>query len=128
VTSLGKMKATDFKVNPEEMQSVMEHQGIPKGKAAVVPVKGLRKRCKDGKLAREHHQRLKEGTRRCCGSRKRVTFAGKRTSRHATVSWRKRKLFRKSGTKENCGPCKELTAAAMRKRLECNNGIRSHHI
>jgi hypothetical protein len=26
IASLGKMEATDFKVKPEEMQSVMEHQ------------------------------------------------------------------------------------------------------
>jgi hypothetical protein len=37
---------------------------------------------------------------------------------------KKRKLFRKSGTQENFGPCKELTATIMRKSPEGNNGIR----
>jgi hypothetical protein len=40
------------------------------------------------------------------------------------VAWRKRKLFRRSGTQENFGLCKEVTAIRMRKIPEGNSGIR----
>jgi hypothetical protein len=43
-----------------------------------------------------------------------VTVAGKRTSRHATVAWLKRKVFRRSGIQGNSGRHKELTVAGMR--------------
>jgi hypothetical protein len=40
------------------------------------------------------------------------------------VAWQRRKLFSKSGTQENFGPQKKLTAAGKRKSLKGNNGIR----
>jgi hypothetical protein len=40
---LGKTEATDFKANPEEMESVTEQQEIPKEEAAVLPVGEPRK-------------------------------------------------------------------------------------
>jgi hypothetical protein len=42
----------------------------------------------------------------------------------ATVAWRKRIFLRRIGSQQNCGLCKELTAAGMRKDPECKNGIR----
>jgi hypothetical protein len=44
------------------MQSVEEHQEIPKGEAAVMPVGGLRKRRRVRKLASERRQKPKERT------------------------------------------------------------------
>jgi hypothetical protein len=75
---------------PDMMQSAEEHQDVPREEAAVMPVRGLRKRRRVWKLAAERRQKPKEATRGHCGSRRRVTVAGKRTSRHATVAWGKR--------------------------------------
>jgi hypothetical protein len=35
-------------------------------------------------------------------------------TRRTTVAWRKRNVFRKIGTQENCGPRKEFAAAGIR--------------
>jgi hypothetical protein len=96
------------------MQSVEEHRGILKGEVAVMPVRGLRRRRRVRELAAGRRQKPKERTLGYCGSRKRVTVAGKRTSPHTTVAWRKRNQFRKSWSQENCGRRKKLTAAGMR--------------
>jgi hypothetical protein len=48
--------------NPGMMQSVGEPQEVPKGEAAVMPVGGLRKQCRDRNLAAERHQKPKERT------------------------------------------------------------------
>jgi hypothetical protein len=93
------------------LQPVEEHKGISKGEVRVMSVRGLRKQCRVRKLAVERHQKMKE-----------------RTSRHATVAWRKSKLFRKSETQENCGPRKELATAGMRESPECKNGIRCRDV
>jgi hypothetical protein len=63
---------------------------------------------------------------------RKLAAACRKVSRHATVAWRKRKLFRRSGIQGNFGPRKELTADGMRKSPEGNNGImhemlRSYH-
>jgi hypothetical protein len=81
------------KIEPdlEMMQPVKEHQEVHREEAAVVPVRGPRKRRRVRKLAAERRQKPKEGTLGYSGSRKGVTVAGKRTSRHATVAWRKEK-------------------------------------
>jgi hypothetical protein len=47
------------KPDPGMMQSVEEHQEIPKEEAAVMPVKGLRKRRRDRNLAVGRHQKPK---------------------------------------------------------------------
>jgi hypothetical protein len=77
------------------MQSIEEHQEIPKGEAAALPVGELRKRRRVRNLAAEHRQKLKERTRGYCGSRKRVTITGRRMTRRARVAWHKRNIFRK---------------------------------
>jgi hypothetical protein len=87
-----------------------------------------------------------------------VTVAGKRTSRHVTVAWRKRKRLRKNRTQENCETAcrkvsrhatvawrkrnitrkiriqvnsessKEFAADGMRKSPEGNDGIRHRDV
>jgi hypothetical protein len=69
-------EVTETDPNTEMMQSAEEHQDIPNEVAAVMPVRGLRKRRRVWKLAAERHQKPKEGTRGYCGSRRRVTVAG----------------------------------------------------
>jgi hypothetical protein len=53
VVSLGKTEATDFKAIPEEMESVTEHQELPKEEPAVMPVGEPRKRRRVCNLAAE---------------------------------------------------------------------------
>jgi hypothetical protein len=100
--------------DPGMMQSKEKHQEIPRGEAAVMSVRGLRKLCRVRNLAAERRQKPKERTRGYCGSRKTVTVAGRRTSRHASVAWRKRNLCRRIGTLEKCGRRKDFPAAGMR--------------
>jgi hypothetical protein len=86
----------------------------PKEDAAVMPVGGLRKRRRDRNLAAGRRQKPKRRIQASCKSRRRLTVAGKMTTRRATVAWRKKNVFRKTGTKENCGPHKEFAAARIR--------------
>jgi hypothetical protein len=104
VASLGQMEANTKKIeqDPGMIQSVEEHQEIPTEDTAIIPVGELRKWRRVWKLTTEHCQKPKEGTRGYWGSRRRVIVAGKRTSRHATVAWRKRKLLGKAGTQDSC--------------------------
>jgi hypothetical protein len=93
------------------MQSVGEHQEVPKDEAAVMPVGGLRKRRRDRNLAAERRQKPKELTRGDCRSRRKLAAACRKMSRRAAVAWRKRNIFRKIRPQGNCGPRKELAAA-----------------
>jgi hypothetical protein len=79
-------EAMKIEQDPRMMQSMEEHQEMPAEDATVMPVGELRKRCRVRKRPTESRQKMK-----------------KRTPRHATVAWRKRKLLRKSGTRGNCG-------------------------
>jgi hypothetical protein len=106
-------EAMKIEQDPGMMQSAEEHQEIPTEDAAVMAVGEPRKRRRVQKLATERRQKLKEGTGAYCGLRRRVTAVGKRTSRHATVAWRRRKLFRISGTLENCGSRKTVTVTCF---------------
>jgi hypothetical protein len=85
------------------MQSVAEHQENPKGETAVTPVGELRKWRRVQNLAAERRQKRKERTRGNRGSRRKLAAARRTVSRHATVAWRKRNIFRKIGTLEMCG-------------------------
>jgi hypothetical protein len=69
VASLGKMEAKDFKAIPEEMETVMEHQEIPKEDATVMPVGELRKRRRVCNLATVRSQKMKKRTREKADSR-----------------------------------------------------------
>jgi hypothetical protein len=79
----------------EMMQSVKEHQEVPREEVAVTPVKGLKKRRRVQKLAAERLQELKERTQGFCGSRKRVTVACRMTFRHSRLARRKKDVFKK---------------------------------
>jgi hypothetical protein len=103
--------------DPGMMQSVGEHQEVPKEHATMKPVKGRMKQRRGRKLTAGRRGEPKELTQGYCGSRKRVTVAGRRTSRDARVAWRKWK-FKKIGTQGNCGPWMRLTVA-RRKTTRC---------
>jgi hypothetical protein len=92
------MEATKTEPDPGMMQSTEEHQEIPKGKAAVMPVREPRKRRRVRNLAAERRQKRKERTRGNRGSRRKSAVACSEVSRRATVAWRKRNLIRRSGT------------------------------
>jgi hypothetical protein len=69
---LGKMDADTEKTEPDPgmMQSAEEHQEIPKGEDAVMPVGELRKWRRVRSLAVERRQKWKERTRGNHGSRR----------------------------------------------------------
>jgi hypothetical protein len=101
-------EATETEPDPGMMQSKEEHQKIPKGEAAVMPVGGPRKRRRVQNLVAERRQKRKERTRGNRRSRRKSAAACRKVSRHAKVAWRKRNLFR-TGTQENCGSRKRVT-------------------
>jgi hypothetical protein len=93
------------------MQYVEEHQDVPIEEVAMMPVKGLKKRRRGRKSTagrRGEHKKLNRGI---CGSRKKLAAACRKVSSHATVAWRKRNLFRRSGIKKHFGRRKELAIA-----------------
>jgi hypothetical protein len=57
------MEAKDFKAVPEELETVTEHQEIPKEDATVVPVGEPRKRRRVCNVSAERRQKMKERTR-----------------------------------------------------------------
>jgi hypothetical protein len=77
---LGKTKADTEKSEPDPgmMQSTEEHQEIPKGEAAVMPVGEPRKRRRVQSLATERRQKRKERTRGNRGSRRKLAAACRR--------------------------------------------------
>jgi hypothetical protein len=79
-------ESTETKPDPGMMQSVEEHQEIPKEDAAVMPVGGLRKRHRDRNLAAGRHRKPKRRIQATCESRRRLIVAGKKITRHATVA------------------------------------------
>jgi hypothetical protein len=107
-------KVTETKLNPGLMQSIEEHKDIPKGEAAVMTVRELRKRCRVCNLAMECCQKRKERTQGNRGSRRKLAAACRKVSHHAKVAWRKRKLVRRIGTQENCGPRNEFSPTRIR--------------
>jgi hypothetical protein len=70
MASLGRAEATDFKAIPEEMESVMEHQEIPKEDNAVMPGGEPKKWRRVCNLAVEHRQKMKERTQGKSGYRR----------------------------------------------------------
>jgi hypothetical protein len=100
------------------MQSVGEHQEVPREEAAVIPVRGRKRRHRGRKQAAGRCGEPKELTQGDCGSRKKLAAGCRKASHRATVAWRKRNVFRKSWTHGNCGPRKEVTAAG-RKITRC---------
>jgi hypothetical protein len=93
------------------MQSIEKHQEIPKGEAAVMPVREPRKRRRVRNLAAERRQKRKERSRVNSGSKKKLAAACRKVSRRAKVAWRKRKLVRKIRIQANRESRKELAVA-----------------
>jgi hypothetical protein len=79
-----------------------------------MPVGGLRKQRRDRNLATGRRQKPKGRIQASCESRRRITVAGKKMTRCATVAWHRKNAIRKIGTQENCGPRKELSATRIR--------------
>jgi hypothetical protein len=113
---LGKTEAVTEKTNPDPgmMQSTEEHQEIPKGEAAVMPVREPRKRRTVWNLAAERRQKRKESTRGNRGSRRKSAAACRKVSRREKVAWRKRNLCRIVQTQRNCGLQKRLVVTGKR--------------
>jgi hypothetical protein len=99
--------------DPRMMQSVVEHQEVPKEDATVMPVGGLRKWYRNWNLTAGRHQKPKGRIQASCESRRRLTVAGRKTTRRARVAWR-RKNVRKISTQGNCGQWIKLAAASRR--------------
>jgi hypothetical protein len=96
-------KITDLKANPKEMESEAEHLEVPKERAAVKPVGGLRMRHRGRNQAAWRRGEPKEPTRGICGSRRKLTAACRKVSRRAVVARRK----------ENSAPGKLWTAQGI---------------
>jgi hypothetical protein len=64
--------------DPRMMQSIAEHQEVPKEEATVMPVRGLRKRHMDWNLAAGHCQKPKGRILASCKSRRRLTIASRK--------------------------------------------------
>jgi hypothetical protein len=80
-------EATETEPDPGMMQPIEEHHEIPKEEAAVMPVGGLRKRCRVRNLAVECRQKMKERTQGYHGSRRTSAASYRKVSRHAKVAW-----------------------------------------
>jgi hypothetical protein len=113
---LGKREADTEMAEPDPgmMQSTEEHQEIPKGEAAVMPVGEPRKRRRVRNLAAVRRQKQKERIRTSCESKRRSTVACRKVSRRAKVAWRKRNLFRTVQTQRNCGLRKRFVVTGKR--------------
>jgi hypothetical protein len=107
-------KTTDLKANPEEMESEAEYWEVHTEEATVKSFGAVKKRHRGQHLAAGQHGEPKELTQGDCGSRRKLDAACRKVSRHAAVARRKRNIFRKIRTQENCGPRKELVAAGRR--------------
>jgi hypothetical protein len=71
---------------PGMIQSIGDHQEVPKEEAAIMLVGGLRKRRRDWNLAARRHQKPKVRIQASCESRKRLTIAYRKMTRHARVA------------------------------------------
>jgi hypothetical protein len=100
-TNQEKIEATFLKGNLKEKERKSEHQEVPKEEAAVMPVRGLRKRGWDWNLVTGHHQKPKGRIQASCESRKRLTVACRKMTHHARVAWRKRNIGRNDCTRAN---------------------------
>jgi hypothetical protein len=92
------------------LDSESEHREVPNEDAVVKPVRGRKKRHRGRKQAEGRRGEPEELTRGDCGFRKKLAAACRKVSRHATVAWRKRNIFRISWTQAICGPRQELAA------------------
>jgi hypothetical protein len=77
--------ATEAEPDPGMMQFTEEHQGIPKGEAALMPVGGPRKRRRVCALAALRHQKTRVRIRGNSGSRMKSAAACRKVPRRAKV-------------------------------------------
>jgi hypothetical protein len=82
------------------MQSEAVHREVPKARAAVKPVGGLRKWHRGRNLATERSQKPKEQTRGNCGSRRKLVVTCSGTTRRAKVARRKGNAVGKNRTRD----------------------------
>jgi hypothetical protein len=75
------------------------------------PVNGQKRMHKGKKQVAGWRGEPKELTRGDCGSLMKFAFACRKVSRHATVAWCKRNIFKENLTQRTCAPWKEVTAA-----------------
>jgi hypothetical protein len=92
-------KTTDLKADPEEMETETEQWEVPKDRAAVKPVGGLRKRHRGRKLAAGRRGEPEELTRGDCGSGWKLAASGRKVSRRARVAWRNMHIIRNKWTR-----------------------------
>jgi hypothetical protein len=85
--------------DPGVMQFIGEHQEVPKEEAAMMLVRGLRKRRTDRNLAAGRHQKPKGRIHASCELWKRLIVTNRKVSHHAVVPWRKRGVVRKDCTR-----------------------------
>jgi hypothetical protein len=82
------------------MQSVAEHQEVPKEEAAVMPVGGPRKRRRDKYLAAGHCEKPKGRIQASCESQKQLTVAGRKMTHCVRVAWHRENVIRKDWTRK----------------------------
>jgi hypothetical protein len=101
-TTAGNEATEKIELDAGMMQSAEEHQDVRSKDVAVMPVKGLRKRRRGRKSTAGRREEPKEIIRGNGGCRSKLAATCRKVSSHATVAWRKRKLFRKSETRGFC--------------------------
>jgi hypothetical protein len=115
-----------YVTNAGMMQSVEKYQEVPKKETTDMPVGRLRKRRRDRTLAALRRQKAKGRSQSRCDSTKRVTVAGKKTSRSAKVAWLMRDIARRECTGDNVA-LRNQRGRTCKKRpwkgSQCNNGI-----
>jgi hypothetical protein len=108
--------------DPGMMQSIAEHQEVPKEDAAVMLVGGLRKRCRD--WMEFSCQKLKERIQASYESSRRLTVAGRKLSRHAAVAQCKRKVFQKNSDRGKLWTMQGVGRCRNKDEPLCKSGMR----
>jgi hypothetical protein len=103
-------RATETEPDPGMMQSIEEHQEIPKEDAAVMLVGEQRKQRRVCNLAMKYRQKMRERIRGYNGSRRKSATC-KKVSHHAKVARQKRNLIRKVRIQASHDSQKELAVA-----------------
>jgi hypothetical protein len=93
---LEKTEATDLKVNPEEMESELEHWEVSQGVAAMKSSGTMKKQHRGRHLAAECCGKPKELTRGDSGSRRKLAATYRKVSHSARVAWHRRNSVRQS--------------------------------
>jgi hypothetical protein len=110
--------------NPGMMQSIGEHQEVPKVDALRKPDNGRKKHHKGQKQTAERCGELKELTRGDCGSWRKFAGACRKVSCHATVSWCKRNIIRNKWTRVKAERGIQMFWKLREKVWTCHEGRR----